>query len=255
VIFGSLKMIVTVPGAEIFYTTHGSGPPCLVISGIGTVPYERQMLAPLRERFQLVFVDLRGSGRSTGEPAGLAFDDLAADLDAVRADLGIERTAVLGHSILGMADMGRLTAEAAAFFEADASDERKRRLRENLAALSADASALQKTLAQTPMRFFDADFDATHLFADAVPRPLLQHLVGSLGPGWDVTAAANALRVPMLLALGRYDYIVPHILWDGFSARLPAAALELFGRSGHQPFFEEPERFAEVLTGWTRAVV
>ena len=77
-------MNVSVPGADLFYSARGSGPACLVLTGIGTKPYERLTPPPLADRFRLVFVDLRGSGRSTGEPTELTFDVLARDLEAVR---------------------------------------------------------------------------------------------------------------------------------------------------------------------------
>ncbi len=95
-------MKVTVDGAELFYSARGSGPPCLVPSSIGTRPYERLMPEALSDRLRLVFVDLRGGGRSTGDPGQLTFDVLAADLEAIRADLGLPQVAVLGHSILGI---------------------------------------------------------------------------------------------------------------------------------------------------------
>ena len=148
--------MVAVDGAELFYTVRGRGPVCLVPSAIGTRPYELMMPAPLTERLRLVHVDLRGGGRSTGHAADLTFDVLAGDFEAIRADLGVDRVAVLGHSILGMlafeygrrcpervshviavgtppqGDMREVAAAAAGFFEEDASDERKRILRENL---------------------------------------------------------------------------------------------------------------------------
>ena len=95
-------MIASVDGAELFYSTRGSGPVCLVLCSIGTKPFERMMPAQLSDRMQLVFIDLRGSGKSTGEPRDLTFDVVAADLETIRADLGVERVAVLGHSILGV---------------------------------------------------------------------------------------------------------------------------------------------------------
>src|SRR5947199_1136568 len=95
-------MTVSVNGAELFYSTRGNGPACLVLSGIGTKPYEHMTPSQLSDRLRLVYVDLRGSGLSTGEPADLTFDVLADDLEAIRVDLGVERIAVLGHSILGV---------------------------------------------------------------------------------------------------------------------------------------------------------
>lgn len=268
-------MIVSVNGAELFCSTRGHGPACLVPSGIGTRPYELQTPPELSDRFTLVYVDLRGSGQSTGEPADLTFDLLAEDLEAVRTALGVERIAILGHSILGMlaieygrrrpesvshvitagtpphGDMARIAAEAKAFFERDASADRKRRLRDNMAGQSSDASMRQFLLAQGPMRFFDAGFDATPHLEAAIARPqLLGHVMSTLAPGWDVTADPGSLTVPLFLAHGRHDYVVPWLLWDGIPARLPDATFQLFERSGHQPFFEEPDRFATALADW-----
>ncbi len=268
-------MRVSVEGAELHCSTRGTGPVCLLLTGIGTAPYEAQTPPALSNRFKLVYVDLRGSGRSTGEATALTFDALAADLEAVRRGLGLDQIAVLGHSILGLlaieygrrcpesvshvvavgtppiGDMTRVAASAAAFFEADASPARKDVLRDNLASLPPEASLLQTLLAQTPRRFFDPRFDAAALFAEAVPRPqLLMHVMGTLAPTWDVAVGLSALRVPIFIAHGRYDYVVPHVLWDGIAATLPTATFQLFEKSGHQPFFEEPDLFAATLADW-----
>jgi proline iminopeptidase len=263
--------------AEIHYTTRGQGSTCFVLTGIGTKPYERQMPAALSDRLRLVFVDLRGSGQSSGAAADLDFDLLADDLEAVRAALGVAQVAVLGHSILGLAaleygrrrpasvshviavgtppkgDMRWLVAEGKAFFDEDASPDRKAILARNLAALPPGAPPAAAVMAQTPMRFFDPGFDAAPLFAGAETRPeFLAHLLGTLAPAWDVTAGADTLTVPILLAHGRHDYVVPHRLWDEVLPRLPSATFRLFERSGHQPFFEEPERFTAAVTDWMR---
>jgi proline iminopeptidase len=266
---------VSVEGAELHCSTRGTGPVCLFLTGIGTAPYEAQTPPALTDRFRLVYVDLRGSGRSTGEGTDLTFDVLGADLEAVRRDLGLERMAVIGHSTLGLlaieygrrcpdsvshviavgtppiGDMAQVAARGAAFFEEDASQDRKEVLRDNLARLPPDASLMQSLLAQTPLRFFDPRFDAGPLFAEAVPRPqLLRHVMGTLAPTWHVTDGSSSLRVPIFIAQGRYDYVVPYGLWDGIVAQLPTATFCLFEKSGHQPFFEEPDRFAANLVDW-----
>jgi len=268
-------MRVSVHGADLHYGTRGEGPVCLVLTGIGTKFYERQMPARPSDVLKLAFVDLRGSGQSTGDPTNVTFDTLANDLDAVRLHLGVQRVAVLGHSILGAlaieygrrrplnsshvivvgtppkGDMARLSAQATSFFDKDATEERKRILRDNLAALPPDATSLSRLYAQTPMRFFDARFDAAPLFAEADDKPaLLRHFMGKLMPTWDITADAESLRTPILLAHGRYDYAVPYVLWDEVMSKLPTATMRLFERSGHQPFFEEPDRFVAAVTEW-----
>ena len=266
---------VAVDGAELYYTVEGSGPTCLVLTAVGTEPY-RQMTPPqLAERFRLVYVDLRGGGRSTGDCADLTFDLLASDLEAIRRELGSDQAAILGHSILGMlaleyarrcpesvshailagtpptGDMAAVGAKSAEFFEQHASDERKQVLADNMAKLSEGASMAEMMYAQTPMRFYDPRTDQAPLFADAVSKPeLLTHLMASLAPGWSADADADSLRVPVLIAHGRHDYTVPHGMWQGVVERMPTATLQLFERSGHQPFFEEPQAFAEALSGW-----
>ena len=271
-------MKVSVEGAEIHYTTSGQGPACLVLSGIGTRPYQQQLGPSLDAGLRLVYVDPRGAGQSTGQAADLTLDVLARDLEAVRRDAGAERVAVLGHSALGFlaieyarrcpdtvshvilvgtppfGDMGALVAKGRSFFEAHASDERKQLLRDNLAALPPGASPGRFLLAQTPMRFFDPRADGAAVFAGAEVRPeFLPHVLGKLAPGWDVTAGADALRMPILIALGRHDYVVPYVLWDEVASRLPHARVRIFDHSGHQPFHEEPAAFADAVTDWMRA--
>ncbi|MCY3844117.1 MAG: alpha/beta hydrolase [Acidobacteria bacterium] len=268
-------MTVTVDGAELYCSVHGSGPVCLVPSAIGTAPYERQMAPQLADHLTMVFFDLRGGGRSTGRAADLTFDRFAEDVDAIRGALGVDRVALLGHSILGMlvlecgrrlpdrvshvvtvgtpphGDMSALGARSTAFFEADADDERRQRMRGNLAALPPDPSPGQILLAQTPMRFHDPTMDAAPLFAGAVSRPeLLMHLSVTLAAEWTITADPGSLTVPILLTHGRSDYTVPHTLWAGIPATLPDATFRLLEASGHQPFFEEPERFTAAVTEW-----
>jgi proline iminopeptidase len=268
-------MIVSVNGAELFYSTRGTGFPCIVPCLLGTNVYERLTPAPLTDFFKFIYVDLRGGGKSTGDPTGLTYDVLAGDLDAVRADVGVERVAVLGYSIVGAlaieygrrcpgsvshviaagtpptGDIPAMVKAATAFFEADGSDERKAILRENYAKLPPGTPPEQAVFAQTPMRFFDPRFDAVALFADSDFKPaLFNQVLGPLTAAWNVNADKESLRVPILIAHGRYDYVVPSTMWNGIVESLPDATLHLFERSGHQTFFEEPERFVEVVRAW-----
>ncbi len=266
-------------GANLSVSVRGSGPLCLVMSSIGTAPYERQLPAALDSQLTMAFVDLRGTGRSIGSIADLTFDRAAADLDAVRVALGASQAIVFGHSVLGAVaiecgrrrpqtlsrvvavdapvdgDMMALQGRQRGFFEANASPERKQLLQQNLAALPPQPRPEQFLFAQTPMRFHHPRFDAAPLFEGAVTSPqVLAHLMGTLVGPWKVLdPAAAPLQVPLLLAHGKDDFIVPWIEWQPVVPQLPTARFQLFERSGHQPFCEEPERFVTVLSEWCKA--
>lgn len=268
-------MRVRTNGAELHYSTLGSGPACVILTAIGTKPYMRMTSSALASRHLLVYVDLRGGGQSTGSAADLTLDVLAADLEAIRLDLGAEQVAIMGHSVLGILaieygrrcpqavshvvavgtppfwDPPELASASARFFDADASELRKAVLQENMARLPRDATPGQGMLAQAPMRYFDPCFDAAPVFAESEFRPeLLKHVMGTLLDGWDIRSGAESLRVPLLVAHGRYDYTVPYLLWEGLTDGLPRTTMRLFDRSGHQPFFEEPDAFGAAVADW-----
>jgi len=268
-------MFVSVNGAELHCSVRGTGVPCIVPCLTGIKPSERLTPPPLTDFFQFIYVDLRGGGKSTGDPSTLTFDVLAADLEAVRKALGFERVTILGYSILGVlaleygrrcpdtvshvimagtpptGDIPKLVAAGTAFFDADGSEERKTILRENYAKLPPGTPPTQAVFAQSPLRFFDPRFDAMPLFAEAEFKPqLFQHVLGPLTAHWDVTTDMASVRVPILLAHGRYDYVSPYTMWNGIVDALPDATQHVFERSGHQTFFEEPERFVEVVREW-----
>jgi proline iminopeptidase len=265
---------VTVAGADLNISVRGQGPVCLVPSAMGTAPYERQLPAALSDKLTLAIVDLRGAGHSTGTASDLSYDVAAEDFEAVRRQLGAPKVAILGHSVLGSlaveyarrfpeqvshaitvctpptGDMNALVASSRAYFEAEASPERKQLLQANLSRLTPASSMDEAMYAQTPMRFFDPATDAPPLFEGAVARPeLIGHLMGKLAPGWNISTGP-ALRVPLLITAGRHDYVVPWRLWEPVLPTLPTATFHLFERSGHQPFCEEPEQFTAVISRW-----
>jgi proline iminopeptidase len=82
----------TINGVELAYTVAGTGPLLVVTSpgwGIGST-YLKQGLKPLLERFRIIFVTTRGSGRST-RPADISqmgSADMADDIEKLRVHGG-----------------------------------------------------------------------------------------------------------------------------------------------------------------------
>jgi proline iminopeptidase len=88
---------------SLYVETMGSGYPLVLMHG-GPGADHTTML-PFRscaDRFTLVFYDHRCNGRSQGAPVTtMTWENLTADADALRDELGFERWAVLGHSFGG----------------------------------------------------------------------------------------------------------------------------------------------------------
>jgi 4-oxalocrotonate tautomerase family enzyme len=85
------------------YSVEGSGPPVFFVHGIGA---RRSGWAGIVERlksdFTCISYDLRGHGESPIGDGPFSLNELVADLEALRAKLGIERAHIIGHSLGGM---------------------------------------------------------------------------------------------------------------------------------------------------------
>ncbi len=86
------------------YTAISAGTlPLVLLHGVGSRGTSWwPVIDPLAERFPLYVVDLRGHGRSSKPATGYRRPDYAADLAALLAALGLERPALLGHSLGGL---------------------------------------------------------------------------------------------------------------------------------------------------------
>ena len=85
------------------YSIEGEGPALFMVHGIGSRRSGwAQLVAALRSDFRCISYDLRGHGDSPNSGVKFGLDDLVADLEALRAKLGIEKAHVIGHSLGGM---------------------------------------------------------------------------------------------------------------------------------------------------------
>jgi N-formylmaleamate deformylase len=88
-------------GVEIAVTEYeADGPPLLLLHGIGSRGVSWwPVLDRLAAHARPIALDLRGHGASAKPDAGYLLPDYARDLAAVIAALGLERPAILGHSL------------------------------------------------------------------------------------------------------------------------------------------------------------
>ena len=93
-------------GARLVYDVIGEGATAIVVPGgpgFGST-YLRDSIVSLAHSRRLVFIDQRGSGRSSGHEQlhALTIRTFVDDLDAVAGELGENRIDLIGHSFGGL---------------------------------------------------------------------------------------------------------------------------------------------------------
>ena len=106
-----------------------------------------------------------------------------------------------------------------------------------------------------PRSWFDARFDSTPLWEGVeVNMDMFDYVWGELFRDIDIARGLDALDRPVLVALGRYDFLVaPPSSWDRVRPSFRNLTLRVFERSGHTPQHDEPRLFDAELLGWLRA--
>ena len=256
----------TSDGARIYYEKIGGGPAIVFLHGLGGNHAVWHRQAPFFARnHTVVLIAQRGFAPSL--PTGKAYDTdvLADDVAAVLDALAIDSADVVGQS------MGGWTALALAL----SVPERVRNLvladtvggifDEQIAAHYAatvdrarDLGRTTPPLGQHPA--LDADFSRRHP-ADAYLYQLFATF-GSPPPG-DVAEKlgrnvfdldrVRALTVPTLFIVGERDVIFPVDIVRRAAGHVANAEVTVIEDSGHSPYFEQPDRWNQVLARFLAA--
>ena len=92
---------VNVNGASIHYAKYGtdnSDPVLLLHSGLGAAEDFGGQISAIAEKYQVIAIDTRGHGRSTGDDQPYGYELLASDVTGVMDALGIDKAAIVGWS-------------------------------------------------------------------------------------------------------------------------------------------------------------
>ena len=245
---------------RIAWERHGGGDPLLLIHGLGYARWGWEpVVEPLEQSFDVIFFDNRGIGESDAPPGPYTVAELAADAVQVLDEAGVKRAHVLGTSLGGM------VAQELAL----AAPERVDKL--VLACTTPGGTESFPMPEQTvkmltsgaTLRQFVENALAPGPDPDVVER-ILRHREATAQPpeAWSAQAAAgmafNALdrvegiAAPTLVLHGTEDAVVDSRNAALLALRIPDARAELFPGGGHLFFWEQPERFVEVVAEFLR---
>src|SRR5438067_7174249 len=91
-----------VNGINLYYETHGSGRPMILLhGGLGSGEMFGPVLPVLSERHQVITVDLQGHGRTADIERPIDVRLMAGDIAALIDHLGLHRPDLVGYSLGG----------------------------------------------------------------------------------------------------------------------------------------------------------
>ncbi len=258
---------------ELYSELVGDGPPLVLLHGGPGLSLEtfKPTLERAGEFASVIFYDQRGCGRSAPLAAGTSctVENMVADLEGLRAALGLERMALLGHSwgaylalCYAVAHEQRLDklilvcplfphpepeAQIHGWWEQLAPAMRSEIQRITMSGLPPDEKATRRMEAMLPLYFHNlVAMEEFHRRGFRVAGKVSEMLAADIARR-DLRAELARLRLPATIIAGRHDRRIPLHYVEENAAALYDARLAVLDASGHFPFLEQPEKFLEIL--------
>lgn len=261
----------------IAFAERGRGSALLAVHGGPGTDHRlfRPFLDPLAEHLRLVFFDLPGHGES-GPMEDPSLSSIAGSIDDVRIALEAEAVALLGSSYGGflaltyaldhpraVSALVLVGAAASHGFREESINVAKQRA---TPAMLASLHRLWDGSLPTDAAFQRAWRDIFPLYFHGLPDAevdmLAQRCSYSLETRlrilptlqrYDLRERLSEIDAPVLVVVGRHDWITSVRQAEELTAGLRRAELVVFEESGHYPFIEEQERFLAVVGAWLAA--
>jgi pimeloyl-ACP methyl ester carboxylesterase len=261
--------------ASINHHREGSGPPLVLLHGIG---HHWQAWRPVIEllagEFDVIACDSPGFGRSPALPEGSELT-IPAYVDAFEwffVELGLERPHVAGNSMGGAIALElarrRAVGSVSAFSPAGFWTSRERRYCQlSLLALARTPAAVRPTV----MALAHTRAGRAALFSQLYGYPTrlpVEEALSGLRDAWSAPAFTGALaafsqyrfeapeklrRVPVTIAWGERDRLLPYRRQAPRARALLPWATHVTLDAGHIPFSDDPRAVAEVIRSRARS--
>jgi pimeloyl-ACP methyl ester carboxylesterase len=198
-----------VNGINLYYETHGTGRPLILLhGGLGSGEMFGPLLPALAAGHQVIAVDLQGHGRTADIDRPLSIETMADDIAALIGHLGLDRPDVMGYSLGGGVAMltairhpevvGRLVAVSANI---------------RRSAIYPEMLAQQGQVGPDAVEFMK-DTPMYQLYQRVAPHPEdFGRLLGKIGTAmavdFDYTEEVRGLNVPTLIVAADADMAPP----------------------------------------------
>ncbi len=274
-------MRIEVNGVELEYQDSGGEKTAFVTlhggPGMGDHKGEWKAFQDLTDTYRLISYDQRGCGDSEGKEP-YSHEQFAADLEALRQKLNLGKIVLLGHSYGGFiaqeyAVCYQQNLLALILCDTAASNKFKDTSKERAlkSGFPMDAEHLDRLFAgkttsdqdfregfamiqplYTVERNLEQEAEAKRLASIPFRYETHNWAFSRNQATFNITAQLPGVEVPVLVTVGRHDWITPLEASEELHALLPNSELVVFDHSGHSPQLEEHERYIQVVRDFLR---
>lgn len=223
----------------VHYQVAGAGQPLVLLHGLsGSGRWWDKNILALAQQFRVYVIDLVGFGRGRGQRFVLR--DASQVIGAWLDQVGIDQFSIAGHSMGG-------------FIAADLASHRPQQV-DRLVLVDAAAVPIAQSFIRVgfglmgALRYMPFDFLPV-LFTDALragPFTLTR-------AAWEILRAdfsANLVKIESdtLIVWGERDTLLPLEMGHRLREALPRAEFVVIKGAGHNPMWDRPDRFNQVVT-------
>jgi non-heme chloroperoxidase len=263
---------VLVNNVALHVEEEGDGPASVLMHGWSmSGRFFQAQLGGALPGHRVVVPDFRGHGRSEKVLHGHTVGNYASDMHLLLEELGIERPVLVGWSMGAMVALEYLKAfgegsvKGIGIIDQPPSDlaleglpytsgSTIEGLAQSVAALQLDQAAVAVKVAN--LMLHDPTEPMTSWIVSEmlrVPAAIASTILVDQTLK-DYRGVVSALRCPALVLFGRDPKASPPEAGAWISEQIPGSRLEIFERSSHCPFLEEPDRFNQVLCEWAASL-
>ena len=283
----SREGFVEVTGGKIWYEVLGDGDATPVVTlhgGPGSTHYGLEPLRALAKERPVIFYDQLGCGKSDrpDDSSLWTVERFVEELHLLRAALGLDRVHILGHSWGTMlaADYYLTHPEGVASlimsspcisierWIEDCNNYRRQLPAEVQEAMDRNEAA--GTTDSQEYRDAEEEFNKRHVRrVDPMPPAMAQgrrergavvyetmwgpsefFMTGNLS-GYDRSGDLHNINIPSLYSCGRVDEAAPATV-EWYASLTPGAEFVVYEHSAHMPYWEETERYLDVVGDFLR---
>jgi pimeloyl-ACP methyl ester carboxylesterase len=257
-------------GVQLYYEEKGSGQPVLFVHGIwASCRFFKKQIPWFGENYRAIALDLRGHGRSSMTLYGQTVPTYASDLRAFIDCLGLKDVIIVGWSMGAFILwqyyelFGEENIKAAVIIDQSPTDFRYddfplgmitfEELFEWFYQTQTNRNELIRGI--VPMMFKNTlpEEDFQWMFDEMTRAPELVAAAILFDQGVrDYRKVIQEFPIPSLICFGADETLQKVAAGQWIEKAMKNARLEVFDESCHCPFFEEPERFNNILDTFIR---